>query len=63
MATLTAGHDVYRWTRMGDLPRKGWLLRQVVDLELSPARCAWRLCGFPVVRYVHQNRQRGGGEP
>jgi hypothetical protein len=41
--------DIRRWKNNG-LPRKGWLLVDVIDEEFSHNQCDW--CGT-VIRYVH----------
>lgn len=50
-ATPHADGDIYRWTRLGPLPRRGWVLSDVEDLEEPVHEC--EACGYPAVRYVH----------
>jgi hypothetical protein len=48
---------IYRWDRMGSLPRKGWDLEYVEDLGEPDHQC--EACGYPEVRYVHHLAHHG----
>jgi hypothetical protein len=49
--TPVADGDLYRWDRMGSLPRRGWSLVHVEDLGEPAHECD--ACGYPALRYVH----------